>query len=126
MSPVSVSHIQNDDNHTICINSLRVILSHDGETWGAQGIDIDYAACGSSVDDVQKRFERGFARTIQLHLKKFGSIDKLLKMAPTGEWQHMMDDAKTFNVDMVSIHKINDMDGMPFKDIAYYQAIANS
>jgi len=121
MSPVSVLHAKNGDNHTICINSLRVILSNDGEMWGAQGIDIDYAACGSSIEDAQSRFERGFARTIKLHLKKFGNIDKLLKMAPTSEWQHLID-AKTFNVDVLTNHEINDMDGLPFKDIAYYQA----
>lgn len=125
MSPASALHIKQDDNHTVCINSLRVILSQDGDMWGAQGIDIDYAACGSSLEDVQQRFERGFARTIKLHLKKFGEIDRLLKMAPTSEWLHMTDaDTKAFNLDLIATHEIHDMDGIPFKDIAYLQAHA--
>ena len=121
MSPISVIHAQNGNNHTICINSLRVIISNDGDMWEAQGIDIDYASCGSSIEDVQARFEKGFSRTIQMHLKKFGTIDKLLKMAPTSEWRHLVD-AETFQVDVLTNHEISDMDGLPFKDIAYYQA----
>lgn len=58
------------------------MVEHDGGTWFAQGIEIDYAAAGTSLDDVRARFERGLRRTIEENLKRHNSIERILKEAP--------------------------------------------
>lgn len=62
------------------------MVEQDGE-WFAQGVDIDYAATGRTLDEVQRNFEEGLAATVGLHLRRFGTINRLLKTAPTEVWQ---------------------------------------
>jgi hypothetical protein len=77
------THVQTkDDQHAVLLSDLHVMVEHNGATWFAQGVEIDYAASGASLEDVQDRFERGLRRTIEANLKRFNSIERLLKYAP--------------------------------------------
>ena len=38
---------------------------------------------------VQRRFEKGLAATVRLHLSRFQSIERLLKFAPPEIWQRL-------------------------------------
>lgn len=69
-----------DGCQTLAMKSLRVLIIQDStETWFAQSLDIDYAASGETLEDVQKNFERGLSATIRAQLDRFGNIDKIMK-----------------------------------------------
>ena len=84
--PASVVHVEDDEQHAVLIDSLRVVLTKDGDQWFAQGLEVDYAAAGSSQDDVKSRFEQGLAATVREHLKVYGSVEKVLRVAPQSAW----------------------------------------
>lgn len=73
--------------HVVGVKSLRVVLSHDETGWFAQGLEIDYAAAGSSMESAQANFEQGLALTVHEHLKLYGDIEKLLRVAPPDAWK---------------------------------------
>lgn len=76
--------------HAVLIGALKVVIVKDGpNTWFAQGLDIDYAAQGNSVESVKKNFENGLVATIDIHLKAYSGLAKLLKPAPENVWQEM-------------------------------------
>jgi hypothetical protein len=81
MTGVDNSHIEKA--HDLPISALRVLVVRDNAQWFARGIEIDYAASGDTMSDVQRRFERGFLLTVRAHLDKFGTINRLLKWAPS-------------------------------------------
>ena len=108
--------------HLVGIGNLRVMIIKDDGSWFANGLEIDYAAQGSSINDVKRRFERGLAATIHEHLKMYGSIDKLLKPAPGNVWVALMDAAKMKRFySQVSVHQIK---ALPFENIQYYEPAA--
>jgi hypothetical protein len=76
--------------HIVAIWSLKVVIVNDGPTtWFAQGLDIDYAAEGSSVEDAKKNFQNGLLATIHQHLKAYSNLSKMAKPAPTDVWQEL-------------------------------------
>lgn len=68
------------------IFDLQVLIVRESDGWVAQGLEIDYAVCGTSLDDVRSRFQRGLSATIQAHFGRFGSLDGLLQPTPTPVW----------------------------------------
>lgn len=68
---------------------LQVILAPEAGMWVAQAIEIDYAATGSTLEDVKERFEDGLAGTVHEHLQAYGNLDSLLKPAPAKDWQDL-------------------------------------
>ena len=54
------------------------------------GLDIDYGARGSSLDDVTEQFESGLVATIQEHLKIYGTIENVLQVAPPTVWKNLL------------------------------------
>lgn len=79
-----------DGSHVVGIGALKVVIVKDGpSTWFAQGLDIDYSAGGTSVESVKKNFENGLIATIDVHLKAYNNIAKILKPAPQEIWQEM-------------------------------------
>lgn len=76
-------HVTDGDHDHTAFGQLRVLITREGGVWFAQGLEIDYAASGTSLEDVKDRFSRGFCMTVQAHLEQFGTIDKLLKFAPS-------------------------------------------
>lgn len=79
-------HVQDGDTHVVGVKALHVLLCRDGGSWFAQGLEIDYAACGTTVDDVKKNFADGLAQTISQNLTMHGSIEHILKLAPQDAW----------------------------------------
>ncbi|MGH8469978.1 MAG: hypothetical protein ACREVY_13645 [Gammaproteobacteria bacterium] len=123
----SVTHIQQQDNHAVFVAALRVLIQPDTQgLWFAQGIEIDFAASGTSLDDVKRRFVNGLRETIHGHLEKFGKIDKLLRFAPEEAWKPLLE-AKDVKLTLATLHTIPEWDQnlvFPFKEIAYYQKAA--
>jgi hypothetical protein len=74
---------------------LRVLLTNDEEAWFAQGLEIDYAAQGASIEDVQNRFQEGLAYTLREHLKVYGNIEGVLVPAPPEAWRGFFESAST-------------------------------
>ncbi|MGE0487355.1 MAG: hypothetical protein AB7Q81_24590 [Gammaproteobacteria bacterium] len=64
------------------VRDLRVVIVRDGDLWFAQGIDIDYAASGTSVEDVKHRFAMGLFKSLIANVDLGGSIDAFLKHPP--------------------------------------------
>ncbi|MGH8247905.1 MAG: hypothetical protein ACREUU_15905, partial [Gammaproteobacteria bacterium] len=79
-----------DGTHVVGIGNLRVILFQEGDLWFAQGLEIDYASQGDSLEDVKKQFEDGLGATIEEHLRVYGNIDKILNVAPSEVWKEML------------------------------------
>jgi len=93
--------------HGVGIWDLRVFIVPDGKFWFAQGLEIDLAAQGDSVEDAKKNFEDGLASSIDLHLRMYGNIEKLLNLAPAEIWQEARRDRKRINVySQVSLHNL--------------------
>lgn len=83
-----VFHIHDDDGSDgVVCSAVRVVIKRDNEFWYAQGVEIDYLAQGNSLDEVKERFKKGLIATIRTHIKKFGSVQKLLRWAPESEWK---------------------------------------
>lgn len=83
-------HISDGKHHVVAVKALQVLLSNDGDGWFAQGLQIDYAACGSTIDEAKKNFEEGLAQTIVEHVRMYGEIDRLLKVAPQEAWEEYL------------------------------------
>ncbi len=62
----------------------------DGDVWFAQGLELDYAVQGKSPKDARKQFTEGLKATIKEHLRVFGTIEKLLKIAPQQVWDDLL------------------------------------
>src|SRR5665213_1188256 len=85
------------EHHIVGIGNIRVILIPDGNRWFAQGLEIDYAAQGNSVSEAKKQFEDGLTATIEEHLRVYGNIDKVLRVAPNEAWQILYDNGAVRN-----------------------------
>ena len=104
--------------------NLHVRITCESQQWFAQGYEIDYAACGSSQEDVKKRFQDGIAATIHEHLKLFGTIEGFLSPAPAGAWQELKKvPGKQHAYSHVGIHELfpdqSVQDLFPFDGIEY-------
>lgn len=61
------------------VRNLRVLVTEEMTgVWVAQGLEIDYAAQGASIEEVKQRFQDGLRATITEQLKQFHSIRQLL------------------------------------------------
>lgn len=103
-------HAKDGNNHTILMKSIRVLIVQDGEeTWYAQSIDIDYAACGSSLENVQHNFAHGLKGTLKANLKRYGHVDRVMQTPPMSDWKYLLsENFQAFEHSNVSSHKIND------------------
>ncbi|MEA1053427.1 hypothetical protein U5801_27015 [Lamprobacter modestohalophilus] len=109
----------NQDNHWVSINNLRVLVTERDGDWFAQGVDLDYAACGRSLDEVKRNFERGLAGTINLHLKRFNCLERLLKITPFHVLEELSPD-HAFDFSLATWHDLNeDLRALPYGGIAY-------
>ena len=86
----SALEVYKDDDTVVGIFNLHVMIMQDGKFWFAQGLEIDYATQGSSLDDVKKQFEDGLQATIQEHLKIHGTIENIPQLAPPEIWRDAM------------------------------------
>jgi hypothetical protein len=119
-------HLQQKDGHIVGIGNLRVIIVQDESCWFAQGLEIDYAAQGKSLDDVRTQFEEGLCRTIHEHLRVYGTIINFLKPAPREIWQELLYDklAGINRHSQISWHEkfpSKSVPNLPFEGINYIQ-----
>jgi len=79
----AIQQTHEDGQHeTVGIWDLHVHIIPDGKFWFAQGLEIDYAVQGDSIEEAKRNFEEGLEATIDLHLRMDGNIERLLKFAP--------------------------------------------
>ena len=122
-------HAKDGNNHCVTLSALRVMLLEDSSGWFAQGLEIDYAASGATIDEVKKKFETGFSATLREHLKMFGSIERFLSPANGDAWKefyHMPKNADCQTYSCIEFHKIDEEIGdktgsmkLPFDQIAF-------
>jgi len=96
-------HLSDENTHVVGIGNLRVIISKDGKAWFAQGLEIDYAASGKTIEKTKKNFQDGLTATVRLHLQVHGGIDKLLRIAPQEVWKQLWG-GRHFRHSQVSLH----------------------
>jgi hypothetical protein len=128
MSEPIAAHIHDDDgHHAVFVSPVRVLIrkSCDGG-WFAQALEVDYVAGGTSADDVRKRFERGFVKTIAANLQRFGSLKSMFKPAPGEFWAMFLDGPEDAHFSCVSLHDLSSsaydsrvpFDSLNFKTVA--------
>ena|SRR5579859_6972151 len=94
--------------YQVLVWNLRVIVTNDDGGWFAQGLEIDYAAQGESLEEVKKNFEHGLGATIQAHLTIHGNLDQFFKPAPQEVWQELSKGVanKTLTLQHISTHEV--------------------
>ena len=114
-------HVNMENEHVVMFNDLRVLISGDNDKgWFARGIEIDYFACGESLEDVQRNFVIGFEATVKEHLKRYGNIERFLRWAPLEEIMDLLDSKKYVfaNISKVYIEKDEDF-FIPFDNLCF-------
>jgi len=110
-----------DGTNVVGIGNIRVVVTQDEDSWFAQGLEIDYAAQGKTLKDVRKQFEEGLSATVHEHLRVFGTINKLLRVAPPDVWRELYGTAgsRRFRFSQISLHK-DLQQALQFEGIDYY------
>jgi hypothetical protein len=122
-APTAIHAEGTDSSHIVGLGNLRVLIVPDGKFWFAQALEIDYAAQGDSVDEAKKNFQEGLAETIDLNLRMYGTIEKLLESAPSEVLKEASRNRKFIKLYwQVSGHELGDcsQDPLPFGGIDYY------
>jgi hypothetical protein len=115
-------HAQSSDSsvNVVGFGNLRVFVVEDEGMWFAECQDINYAAQGGSLDEVQRNFERGLSATVDEHLRVFGSIENLLSQQPSSIVRrriHKM--PRRFRYSQVTVHRLPEK----IQDIIQFQGI---
>jgi len=130
-SPVAFHAKNKSGMDVVGLGNLRVVIVKDNDIWFAQGLDIDYAVQGSSLQNVKKNFEEGLRATIHENLKVYGNIERILKVAPQEVWKEMVfnPNRKLAKYSSVSTYKISaslkcddDTFGLPFDSIRFVES----
>lgn len=114
-----------DGTMLVGIWNLHVRITCEDGHWFAQAYEIDYAACGSSLEDVKQRFQSGLATTVHEHLTLFGTIENLLTPAPIAVWHELKNvpRATQHSFSQIGKHELfTDLDSQaafPFNGIEY-------
>lgn len=83
----TVEHARSEVEDKVFVKNLHVLISQDNSgTWFAQGLELDYAAEGSSAEDAALRFQEGLFWTLDEHLKRFDGVERLLVPAAAEHW----------------------------------------
>jgi hypothetical protein len=121
-------HGSQGTDHVVGIGNLRVIVCEENGIWFAQGLEINYAADGTSLNAVKRNFEHGLSTTIGLHLQAFDSIDNLLVPAPAHIWKELTEVKRHFRFSQVSVHEFDAEDAdteklqeLPYTGISYLE-----
>ncbi|HME11013.1 MAG TPA: hypothetical protein VKG25_28420 [Bryobacteraceae bacterium] len=119
-------HLQGKKHQAVAIWNLSVLIVPDGESWFAQGLEINYGAQGSTPEDAQENFQQGLLATVRLHLKVHKNIERILKFAPSSILKEAAQNKSSIKqFAQVSFHEIlaeNECDvqlAIPFDGINY-------
>jgi hypothetical protein len=114
--------------HAVGIGNLRVLILPDGpNAWFAQGLEIDYGASGKTIDEAKKHFEIGLSGTIELHLRKYGNIEALLKRVRSKIWNEAQANGNNVvEFGQASFHSVTPENAylLPYSGIDYYKPLA--
>ncbi len=89
------------------IENLRVMITQEGDFWIAQGLEIDYFAQGDSLEAAKNSFADGLTASVKENLKLYGTMTKLLVVAPKEVWDEWYEEGKKWLVhDQISYHEI--------------------
>ena len=98
-------HTKAGTTHVVGLGPIKVIVCNEGASWFAQGLDVDYAASGSSLEAVQQNFHAGLKATIDLHIKAYNGLKKFLKPAPKDVWDELYAaGGKGYTYTQISLH----------------------
>ena len=114
----------NRGSHVVGMWELHVVIVPDGNHWFAQGLEIDYGTAGESLEAAKEKFQSGLAATVHEHLKVYGCIDGLLRVAPQEAWDlAFAASAKPHEFSQVSTHQIAEQSesALPFRGIQFIQ-----
>jgi len=114
-------HARKGIQHFVGIGNLRVIIVPDDGFWFAQGLEIDYAAQGSTKEEVKKQFEQGLFCTIKQHLQIYGSLKKFLKAAPPEVWNEFLFDPVADKQLYFHVSRHTNQQELPFDRIDYLE-----
>ncbi len=78
----SAVHATGENLQYVGIGGLDVLIKKCDDFFIAQGIALDYAVYAETEEIVKENFVNGLIATIGAHLRRYGDIEKLLKMAP--------------------------------------------
>lgn len=118
-STSATQHRLDEWHERVYIDALRVIIVEESPgVWSALGVEIDYAASGKSIDEVRQNFERGLALTIGANIRKFGTIERLLRFSPPSEWVALTESGGQHQFSLETLHEIPDSH-LPYQHIAY-------
>ena len=100
------------------IGNLRVMIMKTPTYWFAQGLEIDYAAQGETIEEVKECFQTGLDLTIKEHLTVHDSIEKLLVPAPKTVWREFFESRNCVvaHYSTIGVHKM-----FPFESLVYYE-----
>lgn len=126
-APFALHVTAKDGSHTVCLGNLHVLITHHDGAWLAQGLEIDYATDGNSVDDVKTRFEQGLIETVRSHIRVYANIKSLLRVAPQPIWDQFYAAVPPdfqHQQDLLTVHELpkQPQQVLPFKSIVYAQA----
>ena len=117
------AHADAGDQHAVLVNALRVVVTQDEGQWFAQGLELDYAAAGTTEEDVKTRFAQGLGATINEHIQIYGNIERVVKVAPQDAWDLWLIGDRHYTLDHVSIHNLQEsapaVQELPFSGIAF-------
>jgi hypothetical protein len=83
-------HVKAENVNVVGVGNLRVVIFKEDDSYFAQGLEIDYAAAGESIEDVKRRFEQGLADTLHAHARVFNDISGFLRVAPQEVWNEFL------------------------------------
>lgn len=111
----------------IAVDGLRVIIVPDGDQWFAQGIDIDFAASGSTIEDVQNRFVQGLCSTLHANMvRNKESMRAFLHPAPNSVIEEVTSKLprSIHELKFVSVRLKNDdcFEDLPYKQASFIHA----
>lgn len=125
-APAVAVHAADSDgvHHVVGIGNIRVVIVPDGKFYFAQGLEIDYAAQGATVEEVKSNFEVGLTETIEQHLRIYGNIKKILTVAPVDVWHDVLFSGKpaVYKYSQFTGHEIHE--ALPYEGIMYLVAAA--
>jgi len=107
--------------YKVVVWNLHVVVTNDDGGWFAQGLELDYAAEGTSLETVKKHFEDGLAATVQAHLTIHGNLEQFFRPAPPEVWQELSNAAATKKMILrhISTHDVQAQLPPPFEAIEY-------
>lgn len=83
------THIDTGTDHIIKLENIKVLIVPDGPFWYAQGIEIDCAAQGATIEEAKKNFEKMLDRAILRAVATHRTIEPLLHPVPSEIFQHV-------------------------------------